>query len=135
MKTFDLAVGVKWSSSRNFYVKFKMESIFGRLKLIKTSFLFLFRQWKDFKGSLDWISSPSVKVQIIGGKLFQNVVRNRSLHLQWNFKLWSGNFAWGVKANIVGCCQNFWKRKVCWHHPSMFCLITSRKLSCQQFRG
>ena len=23
---------------------------------------------------------------------------------------------------------NFWKKKVCWHHPAIFCLITSSKL-------
>ena len=26
---------------------------------------------------------------------------------------------------------NFWKQEVCWHHPSMFCLIASRRLSHQ----
>ena len=24
---------------------------------------------------------------------------------------------------------NFWKQKVCWHHPAMFCLITPNKFS------
>ena len=27
----------------------------------------------------------------------------------------------------------FWKQKVCWHHPAMFCHITSSKFSRQQF--
>ena len=34
-----------------------------------------------------------------------------------------------VKIQIMG----FWKQKVCWHYPAMFCLITSSKLSGQQF--
>ena len=28
---------------------------------------------------------------------------------------------------------NFWKQIVCWHHPAMFCLITSSKLSLPWF--
>ena len=28
---------------------------------------------------------------------------------------------------------NFWKQKVCWHHPAMFCLITWSKLFRQKF--
>ena len=28
---------------------------------------------------------------------------------------------------------NFWKQKVCWYHPAMFCLIASSKFSCQWF--
>ena len=31
------------------------------------------------------------------------------------------------------CQQTFENKKVCWHHPAMFCLITSSKLSCQKF--
>ena len=30
---------------------------------------------------------------------------------------------------LLGLSTNFWKQKVCWHHPAMFCLITSSKLS------
>ena len=61
-------------------------------------------------------------------KRFQKVawIRSHHLHLQWKFKLWAGKFAWGVNVN-------FWKLKVCWHHPAMFCHITSCKLSRQKF--
>ena len=57
---------------------------------------------KILKGSLDLISStsPSVKIQIIGGKF--------CLRCEGKTFLFS---------------------KVCWHHPSMFCLITFSKLS------
>ena len=45
-----------------------------------------------------------------------------------------GKFAWGVKAK---CCwallTNFWKQEVCWHHPAMFCFITSSEVSRQWF--
>ena len=61
------------------------------------------------KCSLDLIPSPSpsVKIQIMAGK-----------------------FAWGVKAkHCWPLSKNFWKQKNCWHHPAMFCLITSSKLS------
>ena len=45
-----------------------------------------------------------------------------------------GKFAWGVKAkHCWPLSTNFWKQKNCWHHPAMFCLITSSKLSRQQF--
>ena len=54
------------------------------------------------------------------------------LHLQWKFKLWAGKFAPGVKAkHCWSLSTNFWKQKVCWHHPAMFCLITLSKLSHQ----
>ena len=57
-------------------------------------------------------------------------IRSHHLHLQWKFKLWAGKFAWGVKANITGFCQQTFENKyvVCWHHPARFCLITSSKL-------
>ena len=45
---------------------------------------------------------------------------------------WVGKFAWGVKTKHCWVLStNFWKQKVCWHHPAMFCLITSSKISCQ----
>ena len=54
------------------------------------------------------------------------------LHLHWKFELWAGKPAWGVKAkHCWALSTNFWKQKVCWHHPTMFCLITSSKLSNQ----
>ena len=61
---------------------------------------------KILKGSLDLIPSPSPSVK---------------------FKLWTGKFAWGVKAKHCWAFHLF--SKVCWHHPAMFCLITSSKLS------
>ena len=48
------------------------------------------------------------------------------LHLQWKYKLLEGKFAWGGH-----CQQNFESKKFSWHHPAMFCLITSSILSCQ----
>ena len=54
------------------------------------------------------------------------------LHLQWKFNLLAGKFACDVKAkHCLALSANFWKQKVCWHHPAMFCLITSSKLSHQ----
>ena len=48
----------------------------------------------------------------------------QSHHLQWKFKLWAGMFAWGNKAkHCWALSTNFWKQKVCWHPPAMFCLI------------
>ena len=55
-------------------------------------------------------------------------IRFYHLHLQWKFKLWVGKFAWGVKAKHCWALSTFvWKQKVWWHHPAMFCLITSSK--------
>ena len=54
------------------------------------------------------------------------------LHLQWKFKLWAGKFAWGVKAKHFWMLStNMWIQKICWHHPAMFCRITSSKLLWQ----
>ena len=64
------------------------------------------KEEKILKGSLDSIPSPSSSVKIqIMGKTL----------LDWPI--------------------NFWQQKVCWHHPAMFCLITSSKLSRQKFEG
>jgi hypothetical protein len=50
-------------------------------------------------------------------------------YLPWKFRLWAGKFAWGVKAKHCWVLStNFWKQKVCWHHPVMFWFITSSKL-------
>ena len=59
------------------------------------------------KGSLDWIPSPSpsVKIQVMGGKVCLRC-KGKTLLL----------FS-----------------KVCWHHPAMFCLITSSKLANKKF--
>ena len=32
-------------------------------------------------------------------------IQSNHLHLQWKFKLWAGKFAWDVKQNIAGHCQ------------------------------
>ena len=69
-------------------------------------------------------------------KYFKRVawIPSDHLHLQWKFKLWAGKFAWGIKAkHYWALSTNFWKQKVCWHHPAMFCLITSSKFSRQWF--
>ena len=66
---------------------------------------------KIWKGNPDSIPSPSpsVKIQIMGGK-----------------------FAWGVKAkHYWALSTNVWEEQVCWHQPAMFCHITSIKLSRQ----
>ena len=45
-----------------------------------------------------------------------------------------GKFARGVKVkHCWALSTNFGRQKVCWHHPAMFCLITSSKLSKFEF--
>ena len=70
---------------------------------------FLHKVEKILKGSLDSIlsPSPSVKIQITGRKVCLR---------------WKGKNCWVLSTN-------FSNQKVCWHHPAMFCLITSSKLS------
>ena len=62
-------------------------------------------------GSLDLIPSPSpsMKIQIMDGKVC----------LRFKCK------------TLLDVVNKLLKKKVCWHHPAMFCLITSSKLSCQ----
>ena len=62
---------------------------------------------KILKGSLDLIPSPShsVKIQITGGKVC----------LRCKVK------------TLMDIVNKLLKKKVCWHHPVMFCLITSSK--------
>ena len=67
---------------------------------------------KILRGSLDSIPSPSVKIQNMGGKV---CLRCKGKKHCWTLS------------------TNFWKQKVCWHHPAMFCLIISKKLSRQKF--
>ena len=68
----------------------------------------IFKVGKFLKGILDWSRSPSPSLK---------------------FKLWEENIVWGVKAkHCWALSKNVWKQKVCWHHPAMFCLITSIKL-------
>ena len=71
------------------------------------------RHWSNTTGkvkniqedSLDSVSSPlpSVKIQIMGRKVFLRFLAKQS---------------WALPTN-------FWKQKVCCHHPAMFCLVTS----------
>ena len=62
---------------------------------------------KILKGSLDSISSPSVKIQIKGGK-----------------------FTWGVKARYCWeLSTNILYSKVCWQHPVLFCLYPAHNLN------
>ena len=66
----------------------------------------------------------------------EKLIRSHHLHLQWKFKLWAGKFAWGVKAkHCWALSTNFWKQKVCWHHPAMFCPITSSESKPRWSRG
>ena len=57
-------------------------------------------------------------------------IQSHHLHLWWKFKLWAGKFAWGVRSKHYWVLSTkFWKQKVCWNHPAMFCPNTSNKLS------
>ena len=71
--------------------------------------LSLFKVENILKGSLVLIPSPStsVKIKIMG----------RKVCLSCKGK------------TLLGLSTNFWKQKVWWHRPAMFCLITSSKLS------
>ena len=66
---------------------------------------------KILKASLDLIPSPSVKIQIMGGKV---CLRCKS-------------------KTLLGVVNKLLKTKVYWHHPAMFCFITSSKLSRELF--
>ena len=65
---------------------------------------------KTLHSKLCWVlysipsPSPSEQIQIIGGKVC-------------------------LRCKGKTLSTNFWKQKVCSHHPAMFCLITSSKLS------
>ena len=55
---------------------------------------------------------------------FKKIAWIWSHHLQWKFKLLAGKFSWGNKAkDCWALSTNFWKQKVCWHHPAMLRLI------------
>ena len=70
----------------------------------------VFKVEKILKGSLDSIPSPSPSVKI---------------------QIWAGKFAWDVKAKHgLALLTKFWKQKVCWQHPTMFCLYNLGKRSC-----
>ena len=63
----------------------------------------------SLKGSLDLIPLPSssVESQIMGVKVC----------------------LWCKSKTLLGIVNKLWKQKVCWHHPAIFRLITSSKLS------
>jgi hypothetical protein len=93
-----------FTNSKNMAGGIQDRNVFPRLITCKAE--------KILKGSLDSIPPPSPSVKKI--------------------KLWMGKFAWGVKTKHYWTLStNFWKQKVCWHHPVMVCLITSSKLSRQ----
>ena len=73
----------------------------------------MYKVEKILKGSLDSIPSPSplVKIQIMGRKVCLKCKCKKLL---------------GVNKLL--------KTKACCHHPAMFCLITSSKLSLQKFK-
>ena len=51
-------------------------------------------------------------------------IQSHHLHLQWKFKLLSGNFAWGLKAKYFWVLStNFWKQKVCCINQQCFALL------------
>ena len=79
--------------------------------------------------SLDSIPSPTtlVKIQIIGGKV--------CLRCKGKTLLGVVKKLLKTKSLLTSHCwalsTNFWKQKGCWHHPAMFCLITSSEVSWQ----
>ena len=58
--------------------------------------------------------------KILKGSL-DSIIPSHHLHLQWKFKLWAGKFAWDIKENIAGSCQQTFENK------AIFCLYTSSK--------
>ena len=86
--------------------------------------------WRIPRG-LVWFYSLNFRLQLLKKKKFKKIAWIQSHHLQrlWKLKLLMEKFTLGVKA--IHCwvlSPNFWKQKVCWHHPAMFCFSTSSKL-------
>ena len=79
------------------------------LSLINKDFWPIVKVEKILKGSLDLIPSPSVKIQIMGGKV----------SLRCKGKI------------LLGIVNKLFFSKICLHHPAMFFLIMSSKLSHQ----
>ena len=72
----------------------------------------LFIGFNDF--ICHWIQLWNTEIK--KGKRFKKIAWIWSHHLQWKFKLWAGNFAWGVKTNIAGHChQTFYFQKFVVH--------------------
>ena len=65
----------------------------------RSSDMIHFKVEEILEGCLDSISSPSVEIQIMGGKVC----------LRCKGK------------TLVGFVNKLWKQKVCWHHPAIFC--------------
>ena len=103
----------------------------------KNEFVQDLNEYKLFrKTKTKWLQKDRFQHEIFSNntviklKRFQKVawVQTPRRLCQWKFKLWAGKFAWGVKAkHCWALSTNFWKQKVCWHQPAMFCLITSSK--------
>ena len=86
--------------------------------------------WRIPRG-LVWFYSLNFRLQLLKKKKFKKIAWIQSHHLQrlWKLKLLMEKFTLGVKA--IHCwvlSPNFWKQKVCWHHPAMFCFSISSKL-------
>ena len=61
--------------------------------------------------------TPVIVTNKAGLSKVEKILRSHHLHLllQWKFKLWAGNFAWGVNAkHCWALSTTFWKQKVCW---------------------
>ena len=92
------------------------------------------RPYPNERNRLNPISILSHQQYQVKQKRFKKIawIGSHHLQLQWKFKLWIGKFAWCVIAkHCWALSTNFLFSKVCWHHPAMFCLITSSKLSRQ----
>ena len=98
------------------YASYFLKKRYGLLcKIISIAYI-ISKVEKILKGSLDLIPSPSpsVKIQIMGGKVCFRCK--------------------GKRQNIAGHCQQTFENKTFvdnWHLPVIFCLITSSKL-CRQ---
>ena len=76
---------------------------------------------------LEWIRI--IKPQNLGSLLMKSRQSNFNLRSPSSYLACSYLIA-TVKAKLCWALStNFWKQKVCWHHPAMFCPITSSKLS------
>ena len=107
--------------------------------------LILCKVEKILKGSLDSIPSPSVKIQIKGGKVclrckgktllgvVNKLLKTKSLLTSPSNVLpyyLKENLLQVIRLNIAGWCQqSFLFSKLYWQHQAMFCLYTSINLS------
>ena len=86
---------------------------------------------------LQWIKMRTpVLISITGQKIdFPKKFCNKNITFTFskNSNYWrSVKSAWVVKEkHCWAFSTNFWKEKVCWHHPAIFCLVISSKISHQ----